>query len=385
MFSTWFRPRFSARRRCSRQVPSTRTSLALEMLECRDTPSGGPFSYDPATGILTITGTNFSYSQSSTLGSTGVLQTTFSFAMDGQTQSYTDAQLTHVIVNGTGAAPTANFVTNDTFTNAAGTTLETQEYIEFGNGADGHLFRFGGPGNFLEYHNFPTTYAVAGPADSGVLLGTGGEANTLASFGVYTYLSAPGQFHWITGARSIYGYSTGPQDVAYLYDGSDPSTYTAAGTDYAMMSGYDQGHPFLNEAFGFELTQGIATHTGDTAYLYSGSGAGMYVASGMAYSLMWGTENGLSFYNQATGFQFNNGIGKPGEIACFYDSPLNDVLLAAPYLTQMYSVGPGGSYAYYDSAQAFTTMYAYSFVGGTDYAYLSGGFSRNNVSGWIIY
>jgi hypothetical protein len=44
---------------------------------------------------------------------------------------------------------------------------------------------------------------------------------------------------------------------------------------------------------------------------------------------------------------------------------------------------PDGLYAEYDSAQGFAMVYAYSFVGGTDYAYNYDP-QHNHTSGFIV-
>src|SRR5205085_2815663 len=65
-------------------------------------PAG--FAYDPATRNLTITASaaqnNVSMSQSTTQDAAGNLHTTYTFTLDGGTQSFTDAQLAKVSVHG---------------------------------------------------------------------------------------------------------------------------------------------------------------------------------------------------------------------------------------------------------------------------------------------
>ena len=88
--------------------------------------------------------------------------------------------------------------------------------------------------------------------------------------------------------------------------------------------------------------------------------------SGTAYSIM----SGQSFFNEAVGFQTTIGLAQhPGDTAIFYDSPGNDVFSGRTSSSYLYSNNPDGSLAYYDQAQAFSQVYAYSFSGGSDYAY----------------
>src|SRR5205085_9098943 len=70
-----------------------------------------------------------------------------------------------------------------------------------------------------------------------------------------------------------------------------------------------------------------ALGSADFAYHYDGAGPSAYVVSGTAYSLMTGTDGGASFFNEAVGFVFNEGIAQHPALATayFYDSPANDV------------------------------------------------------------
>src|SRR5205085_11217229 len=106
----------------------------------------------------------------------------------------------------------------------------------------------------------------------------------------------------------------------------------------------------------------------DYAYHYDGSGASVYVVSGIAYSLSLGSDKGRSFFNEGVGFRFNEGIATHAsqDVAYFYDSPGNDNFVGYSQYTSMTS--GDGSFAENDIAAYFTTIYAYSFVGGSDTA-----------------
>lgn len=298
------------------------------------TPTG--FSYDLATKTLTITGSTFTFVQQTTADSAG-LHVTYTFTMDLVSRSFAEAEIAHAIVNGQGAGSTATLITNDTYVGADGLARETTEFDDLGPGNSGEILKYDGSGkvfSFLEYHNFDTSYAIAGRADAGQLVGTFGLSNAFVTAGVYSYISAPGQFHYITGAAYVYGYATGSRDVAYHTDGSAASTF---------------------------------------------------IVSGTAYSLMFGTDNGVSFFNEAVGFTFNEAIARhSGDVAYFFDSPRNDVFSGgANVVNYLYSDNPDGTLAEYDSAEGFGTVYATASVDGTDYAYND---SSNTaiLVGWVL-
>jgi hypothetical protein len=156
-------------------------------------------------------------------------------------------------------------------------------------------------------------------------------ANTFVSAGHYAYMNSGNDFYYITGAASV---------------------------------------------------RGIAVNAGDVAYHYNGSGPSQFLASGIAYSFMQGTDNGKSFYNEADGFRFNYGIAKhTGDTATIYDSPLDDVFAGYTSYSYLYRTDPDGTLAEYDYVQGFGSVTAESFVGGTDYAYVADP-NVNHVSGF---
>jgi hypothetical protein len=283
------------------------------------------FSYNPATKALTITGTNFLFQQATTADAAGT-HTTYTFTMDGVSEAYTDQQVTSVTVNGTGAGAVANVYTNDTYTGTDGMTHETKEIDQLGAGGSGQVYKLDVSNNaslFMQLNSFPTSYAFAGPADQGALYGTTGETNFLVTTPLDSYINSATQLHVVVGAGSLYGYSATANDWAYHYDGSGASTFQV---------------------------------------------------SGIAYSFMVGTNNGRSFFNEAVNFRHNEGIALHlGDLAIFYDSPANDVysssLVSGQDSSYMYSNDAHGNLDEYDAALAFTTVNAYSFVGGTDFAY----------------
>jgi hypothetical protein len=286
-----------------------------------------PFSYDPSSKVLTITGgaapNTFSLMQSTTQDAAGVLHTTFTFNLNGSSVSYTDAQLSRVVVSAPGSGNTATLTTSDRYVGNDNQVHETVEEVILGGGA-GQLYRVDASGNgslFLTLSGFTKEYAIMGHADSGLIVGTSGVQNFFVSAGSYAYMTSGAGFYDISGANNVYGFANNSSDVAYHYDGSGASALVMSGIAYSFMLGTDHGQNFFNEAVGFTSSYGIAQHAGqDTAY--------------------------------------------------FYDSPGNDVFVGNTVTSHMYIGNPDGkTYAEFDYTQGFALVFAYSFVGGTDYAY----------------
>jgi RHS repeat-associated protein len=281
------------------------------------------FSYDPATKVLTISGTApanvFGFQQATTADGAG-LHTTYTFTLNGTVQSFADTQLSGVVVTAQGAGNTANMVTNDSYLGTDGLRHETGEWVEIGDGF-ALVQKIDAAGNvipFLQLGGFTTIYATLGHDDPGVIVGTPGITNTFVSAGGYSYMNSGSAFYVMIGAKYVYAYSAGPSDVAYHYDGSGPSAYLVSGTAYSFMMGTDQGQAFFNEAVGFHANHAFARHSGDTAI--------------------------------------------------FYDSPANDTFVGKRGICTMTSYNQDGSLAEYDSATGFAEVFAYSFVGGRDTA-----------------
>src|SRR5207253_9207827 len=98
------------------------------------TPPG--FVYDPANLALSIEGTNFTFSQTTTANASG-LHTIYNFLMDGNFDTFTAAQVSRVIVSGqgsNGSNDTATLITNDTYTGTDQKLHETQEIVILGGG-----------------------------------------------------------------------------------------------------------------------------------------------------------------------------------------------------------------------------------------------------------
>jgi hypothetical protein len=310
------------------------------------TQVASPFSYDASSQTLTITiptpDTFFTYRQASALDAGGVLHTTYTLGLDNGTVAYSDRQLAHMIVNATGAGAIAYLFTNDTYTGSDGQTHETAEGLMIGGGA-GHLSTVDAQGNthlLAQLGGFAGIYGFLGPADGGIILATAGEANTFVSAGGYAYMDSSPGFYFIGGAKYVYGVAAGAGDVAYHYDGSGPSALVVSGTAYSLMLGTDHGQSFFNEAVGFQTNYGIAQHPGQ-------------------------------------------------DTAIFYDSPLNDVFAGYTDHSFMYATNADGSYAEFDYAAGFALVDAYSFVGGTDDAYVYDGTvnhvsAYNGSTGWHI-
>jgi hypothetical protein len=277
---------------------------------------------DQNTSTLTLTGNNLLFTQATTADASGT-HTTFAFTVDGATSKLPAAVVAHVVVNSPGGAGVATLYTNDTYAGTDGQSHETQELLFIGAGG-GQLWRTDGQGNsgqFLQMNGFTTVVAYAGHADGGLITGTAGAQNTFVSAGGYAYMNSGKAFYEILGAQYVYGYAASAGDKAFHYDGSGPTAF---------------------------------------------------VVSGTAYSFMIGTDNDLSFFNEAVGFTDNEGIARHSaqDMAIFYDSPLNDVFVGYTRHSYLYSDNADGTFAEYDSATGFGQVFAYQFVGGVDIAYV---------------
>ena len=297
------------------------------------------YSYGPAPGALTLTApsgqTTFAYSQHIGIGMN------FTLTLNGVSQTYNSSAVSSITVSAPGTGNVAVLATNDIYQGVVRLpyqpnpgTFETSEIVSLGQGG-GHIYKYDANGStyvFLRMTGFATAYASLGVADQGQLLASYGVQNTFVSAGSYSYLSSPGSFYHISGSPYVYAYAAGPSDVAYHYDGSAASTF---------------------------------------------------VVSGTAYSYVFGTDNGLAFCNMAVGFRFNEAIAQhPGQdSAFFYDSPANDVFVGGAGLSYMYSTDAGGNLTEYDSAMGFAQVYANSYLGGVDYAYVYDAL-HNHVSGF---
>jgi hypothetical protein len=243
------------------------------------------------------------------------------FTLNGTSLTLPETLLDKVMVN---AAGTGNSASLNTIGETAAEAIHVGNDFSGGNKVQ-HLDAQGNAHDFLALSGFHSVFAYASPNDQGFIASTPGVKNVFVGAGSYAYMNSGNNaedFYWISGAKYVYGYSSGPaspNDFAYQYDGSGPSTLVFAGGNYSYMTGTDQGRSFFNEAVGFKNTYGIAQHAGDTAF--------------------------------------------------FYDSPLNDVFAGYSDHSYMYGVYPDGTLAYLDQAQAFEQVYAYSVNGGTDYAY----------------
>jgi hypothetical protein len=297
-------------------------------------------SYDPATQTLTISAVSFAFSQATTQDATG-LHTTFTFTINGSPFSMPDTQVAHVNVSDPHGTGNAELHTADTYTGTDGQTHETKETVIIGNGA-GQLYRVVGGTSalFLTLSGFTHTWAMAGHADSGEIVGTPGVQNFFVSSGGNAYMDSGSALYDVAGASSVFASAANANDAAYHYDGSGPS----------------------------EL-----------------------IISGTAYSLMEGTDNALSYLNEAVGFHFNYGLAvHPTQVTVIiYDSPNNDVLDAEPgngavvNTTFMYSDDAAGNLQEFDQVQGFALINAYAFVGGTNFAYNHDP-AQNHVSGFTV-
>jgi autotransporter-associated beta strand protein len=300
------------------------------------------FTYDIPSKTLTITGAHFTFAQATT--DRAGLKTNYSFTMDGYAETLPATTVAHVVVNNPGPnAGSATLFTNDTYAGADGLTHETREIVLLGpldlgrasgNGLIQKVDANGNTVNFLQLYNFPTSVAFVGPADNGRLYGSSGVANTLYTVGGYSYIEAPGVLHQISGAAYVYGYAAGPNDTQLLFDGSGPTAVVISGTAFSYASGTDNGQAFFNEGVGFRINEGIAQHPGQ-------------------------------------------------DIAYMLDSPSNDVFVGLGTNSYMYNTDGEGNLNMLNEVFGFAMVYAQSFVGGIDFAYIYDS-THNITSGFDV-
>ena len=276
-----------------------------------------------AIGTLVLEGQIFSFTQATT-AIPGGLETAFNFTMDGAlTVINASSSVGAVEVDGIAGYNTATVITNDTYIGSDGVTHETAEAVTIGSGAAVQkLDSQGDPTDFMTLVGFNTIFAVAGTADEGFINATPGVKNVFVGAGGYAYMNTGNSaedFYYLMGAKYVYGYTQSASDYAYEYDGSGPSTYVVSGVAYSLEVGSDQGRSFFNEAVGYTFNEGIAQHASQ-------------------------------------------------DVAYFYDSPGSDTFVGYSQYSSM--TATNGSFAENDIAAYFAQIYAYSFVGGTDYAYL---------------
>jgi hypothetical protein len=300
------------------------------------------YRYDPSTGTATITpgsgGSQYlAYSQASLVRSDGIVSTNAIFNLNGVSQTFNLAGLSHVTASADGSGNTAAVATNDTYVANNGFIQETSEVVSLGNGGAAVL-KYNTAGQlytFLTLTGSTNIYASLGSADFGMLQATPGMINVFTARAFFReMIASAGGSYQINGGGTVYGYAA---------DGADE------------------------------------------ANLYTGDGAATYIASGISYSSMAGTAFGQTFFNEAVGFTMNAGFAEnsPVDTAIYYDSIYNDTFVGFSSYSYMQSNAAGGALTELDSAQGFTQTYAYSFVGGTDYSYNYDP-QHNHTSGFIV-
>jgi hypothetical protein len=308
------------------------------------TQVASPFAYDAASQTLTVTldapQTGIVYSQATTQAAGGALHSTYTVAVANYPVSYTDAQLQHIVLTAHDSGDYGVLITNDTYVGNDGMTHESHETVWMRPGG-GILYKYNGGGNaspFVQLNGFATSYAYVGPADDAEVTGVTGSGveNFFVTGGGYSYVVGGGEFHFVSGARYVYGYAANAADQAWHYDSAGGlNAFVASGNAYSYMSGSDPaGNSFFNVAVGFQVTYGISTHRNAIAYLV--------------------------------------------------DSPGNDVFFGGTSYSYLYSANADGRLAYFDLAEGFALVFAESFVGGTDFAY---NYDHNhNILGgnWIL-
>jgi hypothetical protein len=284
------------------------------------------FAYDAANQALTITASApqnvFGFSRVTTQDGSGQLRAAYTFTLNDNIVTYPASALASAVVNGARSGfNSASLLTNDTYAGIDGMVHETAERVTIGNGR-GSVQPLDANGNamgFLALSGFQAVFAVAGLADQGFIACTPGVSNVFVGAGNYAYMNTGANFYYLKGAQYVYSYALSPSDYAYQYDGSGASYFVVSGTAYSFMLGTDQGQRFFNEAVGFAFNEGIAQHPAQA-------------------------------------------------IAYFYDSEGDDSFTGYSQYSVMTSTG--ASFAENNIAAYFGRVYAYSFVGATDDAYI---------------
>jgi hypothetical protein len=327
MSAPWLSPRWldallGNTRRAKPTAKPAHARLELERLEDRDVPT----TFNLSGTTLTIYGTpvndNFVFSKSTT-ASGGLVATVYTFTMDDQQITYTDAEVKNVNVYGLGGNDTAVVYLNDTFNNNNFPNQPQQlPFTAVATAGGGYVLDNTGSA-FMSFSGFQNSSCYLPDNVTGYLYTP--PFNKIASnfpslfvtAGNYSYVSGNGEFHLVSGGKAIYGFSTNITDQVYHYDGGTKSTFVASGAAYSYISGAD-GTAYFNVAMGFKTVYAFATPS-------------------------------------------------VGDVAYFYDSPGNDSFVGNTTIS--YLSGNANGNAYIDVAEGFGHVYAESFVGGLDFAY----------------
>jgi hypothetical protein len=330
--SPWLAALFGNSPRSRPAAKSSRVRLELEALEDRDVPT----TFNLSGTTLTIFGTpvndNFVFSKATSVTG-GIVSTVYTFTMDDQQMTYTDAEVKAVNVYGLGGSDTAVVYLNDTFVNNNFSAQPQQlPFTAVATAGGGYVLDNTGQ-VFMQLNQFQnssfylpsnvTGYLYTPPFNSLVSMAPG----TFVTAGSYSYVTGDGEFHLVSGGKAIYGFSTNANDQAFHYD-QGQSTYLASGNTYSYMS----GNGFFNVAVGF-----------NTSYAYATPGN--------------------------------------GDVAYFYDSAGNDTFVGGT--STSYLSGTVNKTAYFDVVQGFGHVYAESFMGGVDFAYLDDPSVNTLIGNWI--
>jgi hypothetical protein len=330
--SKWLAALFGNVRRGKPGAKPSRVRLELEALEDRDVPT----TFNLIGTTLTVYGTpvndDFVFSKATTVTG-GIVSTIYTFTMDDQQATYTDAQVQAVNVYGLGGSDTAVVYLNDSFINNNLSTQPQQlPFTAVATGGGGYVLN--NIGNvFMQFNQFQNTSFYLPSNVTGYLYTppfnslTSSAPSTFVTAGSYSYVTGGGEFHLVSGGRAIYGFSTNANDQAFHYD-QGQTTYVASSNAYSYMS----GNGFFNVAMGF-----------NTTYAYATAGN--------------------------------------GDVAYFYDSAGNDTFVGGT--STSYLSGTVNNTAYFDVTQGFSHVYAESFVGGVDFAYLNDPSVNTLIGGWI--
>ncbi|MEX0726652.1 MAG: hypothetical protein WD065_10310, partial [Planctomycetaceae bacterium] len=192
-------------------------------------------------------------------------------------------------------------------------------------------------------------------ADTLHVVGTTGVDNVTFNPGTMDFVGS-----WIDidadGFEAIDVASGGGEDLAYLYDSAGNDTFEASPASATL-----QGTGFSNTVTGFRRAYAYSYTGGvDTVELTDSSGNDNFVGE---EARSWMT--GANYYNSASRFELVEAYATSGnDLAMMWDAVGVDTFEMSPTSGALYGIG------YDNRSYGFDRVYAYSYAGGIDEAYL---------------
>src|SRR5205823_26051 len=144
--------------------------------------------------------------------------TIYSFTMNSEQMSYTDAQVKTVLVYGLGGNDTGVVDLSDSFTITGQNSPQQLPFTAVLNTGGGYVLNNIGD-VFLQFYQFTNSAAYLPNNVSGFLYTPPSSNSRLVTAGHYSYVTGNGEFHLINGGSALYGFSTNASDQVYHYDG----------------------------------------------------------------------------------------------------------------------------------------------------------------------